>query len=32
MFYMRDTYGFRLSRQDEQLYAVWNNADPPDAW
>ncbi|EGV18975.1 endonuclease [Thiocapsa marina] len=32
MFYMRDTYGFRLSRQDEKLYAVWNNADPPDAW
>ncbi|NKN32717.1 deoxyribonuclease I [Marichromatium bheemlicum] len=32
MFYMRDTYGLRLSRQDEQLYAAWNNADPPDAW
>ena len=32
MFYMHDTYGFRLSRQDEKLYAVWNNADPPDAW
>ncbi|QVL49696.1 MAG: endonuclease [Thiocapsa sp.] len=32
MFYMRDTYGFRLSRQDEKLYAVWNNADPPDDW
>jgi len=32
MFYMRDTYGFRLSRQDEKLYAVWNNADPPDVW
>ena len=32
MFYMRDTYGFNLSHQDEQLYAAWNNADPPDAW
>ena len=32
MLYMRDTYGFRLSRQDEQLYAAWNNADPPDTW
>ncbi|MFD2113869.1 endonuclease [Thiorhodococcus fuscus] len=32
MFYMRDTYGFRLSRQDEQLYTAWNNSDPPDAW
>jgi deoxyribonuclease I len=31
MLYMRDTYHFRLSRQDEQLYAAWNNADPPDA-
>lgn len=32
MLYMRDTYGFRLSRQDEQLYRAWNNDDPPDAW
>ncbi|EGV33416.1 Deoxyribonuclease I [Thiorhodococcus drewsii AZ1] len=32
MFYMRDTYGFRLSRQDEQLYTAWNNSDPPDVW
>jgi deoxyribonuclease I len=32
MFYMRDSYGFRLSQQDEKLYAAWNNADPPDAW
>jgi deoxyribonuclease I len=32
MLYMRDTYRFRLSRQDVQLYAAWNNADPPDAW
>jgi len=32
MLYMQDTYGFRLSRQDRQLYVAWNNADPPDAW
>ncbi len=32
MLYMRDTYGFRLSRQDERLYGAWNNADPPDSW
>jgi len=32
MLYMQDTYGFRLSRQDQQLYAAWNNIDPPDAW
>jgi deoxyribonuclease-1 len=32
MLYMRDTYGFRLSRQDEQLYVGWNNSDPPDRW
>ncbi|MEE4380252.1 MAG: endonuclease [Candidatus Competibacteraceae bacterium] len=32
MFYMSDTYGFRLSRQDQQLYTAWNRMDPPDAW
>jgi len=32
MLYMRDTYGFRLSRQDEQLFGAWNNEGPPDAW
>ncbi len=32
MLYMQDTYGFRLSRQNQKLYAAWNNADPPDAW
>lgn len=32
MLYMQNTYGFQLSRQDQQLYAAWNNADPPDAW
>jgi deoxyribonuclease-1 len=32
MLYMRDTYGFNLSRQDEQLYVAWSNTDPPNAW
>lgn len=32
MLYMRDTYGFRLSPQDERLYRTWNNQDPVDAW
>jgi len=32
MFYMEDTYGFRLSRQNRKLYSAWNNSDPPDAW
>lgn len=31
LLYMRDTYGVRLSRQDEQLYRAWSDADPPDA-
>ncbi|MBK1617501.1 hypothetical protein CKO42_03335 [Lamprobacter modestohalophilus] len=32
MLYMRDTYGFRLSRQDERLFEAWSNLDPVDAW
>jgi len=32
MFYMSDTYGFNLSRQDQQLYTAWSRQDPPDAW
>ncbi|MCP5426563.1 MAG: endonuclease [Gammaproteobacteria bacterium] len=32
MFYMSDTYGFRLSQQDQQLYTAWSRQDPPDAW
>ncbi len=32
MFYMADTYGFSLSRQDEQLFTAWSKQDPPDAW
>ncbi|MCG5500104.1 endonuclease [Ectothiorhodospira lacustris] len=32
MLYMRDTYGFRLSRWDERRYYAWNNQYPPDAW
>lgn len=32
MFYMEDTYGFKLSDQDRQLFTVWSKQDPPDAW
>ena len=32
MLYMRDTYGFRLSRQDARLFEAWSKADPVDAW
>ena len=32
MLYMADTYGFNLSRQDEQLFTAWSRQDPPDAW
>ena len=32
MFYMADTYGFTLSRQDQQLFTAWSRQDPPDAW
>lgn len=30
--YMRDKYGFRLSNEDERLFAKWNNNDPVDRW
>lgn len=30
MLYMRDTYGFRLPRQDERLFAAWDEIDPPE--
>jgi deoxyribonuclease-1 len=32
MFYMEDTYKFRLSDQDRQLFTAWSKQDPPDAW
>jgi deoxyribonuclease-1 len=32
MFYMEETYGFRLSNQDQQLYTAWSRQDPPNAW
>ena len=32
MLYMADTYGFTLSRQDQQLFTAWSRQDPPDAW
>ncbi len=31
-FYMRDRYGFKLSKQDTQLLTAWNNLDPVDEW
>ena len=30
MRYMSDTYDFRLSRQDQQLYTAWDRMDPVD--
>lgn len=30
--YMRDRYGFKLSRADENLMMAWNNLDPVDTW
>jgi deoxyribonuclease-1 len=32
MFYMEDTYKFRLSDQDRQLFTAWSRQDPPDQW
>lgn len=32
MFYMEDTYGFKLSDQDRKLFSVWSKQDAPDAW
>lgn len=32
MFYMEDTYGFKLSDQDRKLFSVWSKMDPPDVW
>ena len=32
MLYMSDTYGFRLSLQDERLFRAWDALDPADAW
>jgi hypothetical protein len=29
---MRETYGFRLSRQDARLFEAWSKADPVDDW
>lgn len=31
-FYMRDTYGLKISRQQEQLFNAWHKMDPVDAW
>lgn len=31
-FYMADTYGVRLSKQDRRLYTAWNDAYPVEQW
>ncbi|RTR06310.1 endonuclease [Halomonas nitroreducens] len=31
-WYMRDTYGIRISRQQQQLFNAWPNQDPVDRW
>lgn len=31
-WYMRDEYGIRISRQQQQLFEAWAKQDPVDAW
>jgi deoxyribonuclease-1 len=31
-FYMRDRYGFKLSKSQEKMLIAWNNLDPVSAW
>ncbi|WP_092525996.1 endonuclease [Onishia taeanensis] len=31
-WYMRDEYGVRISRQQQQLFTAWAKQDPVDAW
>nr|WP_298412403.1 endonuclease [uncultured Halomonas sp.] len=31
-WYMRDKYGIRISRQQQQLFTAWARQDPIDAW
>ncbi|WP_286009770.1 endonuclease [Salinicola avicenniae] len=31
-WYMRDTYGIQISRQQQQLFQAWANADPVSDW
>ncbi|WP_110687004.1 endonuclease [Salinicola aestuarinus] len=31
-WYMRDTYGIQISRQQQQLFNAWANADPVSDW
>lgn len=31
-FYMRDTYGVRLSKQQRRLFEAWEKQDPVDDW
>ena len=31
-FYMRESYGLRISRTQEKMLIAWNNLDPVDRW
>ncbi len=31
-FYMRDQYGLKISRKQQQLFVAWNRLDPVDDW
>lgn len=31
-FYMRDQYGIKISKKQNQLFQAWNNTDPVDHW
>ena len=31
-FYMEQTYGFKISDQQRQLFTAWAKEDPPDEW
>ncbi len=31
-FYMSDTYGIRLSKQQKRLFDIWDREDPEDDW
>jgi len=31
-FYMRATYGIRLSKQQRRLFEIWDRQDPEDEW
>jgi len=31
-FYVRDTYGYKMSKQETKMMEVWNRLDPIDEW